>query len=244
MKHKLKSLLCFLFIAIMFYNCRDNKVNTIDLQQSKTKINKELKTQLAEIFNRDQGFRILSSGGTSEEDRNKWFKTLKLDQDYFKENENRLFEENDSLNLVQIERIIEEYGYPGKSLVGEPENEAAWYVIQHSDKIEHYFPIIKKAGLKEELPMTKVAMMEDRLLMYQGKEQIYGTQGKGIFIVENPTKREDMIHVIWPIKDPKNVNELRKKVGFKTTVEENANRMRIEYKVYSLKEVEKMKKTD
>ena len=35
---------------------------------------------------------------------------------------------------------------PGKSLVGEPANETAYYVIQHSDKIEQYFPVVEKAG--------------------------------------------------------------------------------------------------
>ena len=38
----------------------------------------------------------------------------------------------DSINLPKIERIISQYGYPGKSLVGEKQNETAWLVIQHA----------------------------------------------------------------------------------------------------------------
>jgi hypothetical protein len=232
------------FLPIFYYGCLNNNRNSFKVEDVNIEINELLKEELSQILNRDQGFRILSGGGISEEKKKEWYKILELDQDYFEANENRLFEENDSLNLVRIERIIKRYGYPGKSLVGEPENESAWYVIQHSNKIETYFPIIKEAGVKGELPMTKVAMMEDRLLMSQGKEQLYGSQGKGIFIVENPTKAEDMIHIIWPIKNPEKVNELRKSVGFETTVQENARRMRIEYKVYTLEEVSRMKKTD
>ena len=38
---------------------------------------------------------------------------------------------------LKIDKIISKYGYPGKSLVGEPEN--FFYVIQHSNKIKIIF---------------------------------------------------------------------------------------------------------
>lgn len=44
----------------------------------------------------------------------------------------------DSSNVVFIKEIFQSYGYPGKSLVGSPTNETAWYVIQHSSKIPKY----------------------------------------------------------------------------------------------------------
>jgi hypothetical protein len=179
-------------------------------------------------------------GGISDERKQELLKELSITENDFLENERYLFQKNDSLNLVEVERIIKEYGYPGKSLVGEPENEAAWFVIQHSDKIEVYFPLIKKAGEEDEIGMTKVAMMEDRMLMYRGEAQIYGTQGKGIFKVKNPTKQDDVLYIIWPIKDPENVDKLRKVVGFNSTVEEYAKRLGIEYKVYTIEEVNQL----
>jgi len=142
----------------------------------------------------------------------------------------------DSSNLVYIEKIIDQYGYPGKSIVGDTTCEVAWYVIQHSPRIEKYFPTIKEAGKKKELPFQLVAMMEDRLLMQQGKCQIYGTQGQ----CQSKSNSERKCF-IWPIKNPKKVNKLRKKAGFETTVEENAARLNIDYKVVSLSEIKNTK---
>jgi hypothetical protein len=64
--------------------------------------------------------------------------------------------------------------------------------------------------------------MEDRILMSKGKRQIYGTQA-------NNNLRPDKKMAIWPIEDPSQVNALRKKIGFTTTVEENAARLKAEY---------------
>lgn len=116
----------------------------------------------------------------------------------------------DSSNLNYIEKLLNSVGYPGKSMVGEPTNTVAFYVLQHSNKIDKYLPIIKKAGEKGEIPMTLVAMMEDRYLMNEGKPQIYGTQGR----------MEDDTRFIWPIENPESVNERRKKAGFETSIEE------------------------
>jgi|SRR5690554_2288722 len=203
-------------------------------------INLALKIELQQILARDQGFRELFGGGISEERKQMLLKELSITEKDFRENERSLFQKNDSLNLVEIEKIVDKYGYPGKSLVGEPENETAWFVFQHSDKIEDYFPLIKKAGEVGELKMSKVAMMEDRMLMQRGEAQIYGTQVKGIFKVKNPSKPKDIFYIIWPIKYPEKVNELRKMVGFDSTIEEYAKKLGIEYKVYAIEEVEEL----
>ena len=203
-------------------------------------INLDLKNELKLILLKDQGFRELSGGGISDERKQELLKELSITKEDFLENERYLFQKNDSLNLVAIDNIIREYGYPGKSLVGEPENETAWFVIQHSDKIEEYFPLIKKAGEEDELKKSKVAMMEDRMLMYRGESQIFGTQSKGIFKVKNPIKQEDIFYIIWPIENPEQVNVRRKEVGFNSTVEEYAKQLGIEYKLYTLEEVKQL----
>lgn len=147
----------------------------------------------------------------------------------------------DSLNIIRVEEIIKKYGYPGASLVGKPTNEAAFYIIQHSKVIDKYLPLIKEAAEKKELQFTLYAMMLDRSLMFQGKEHIYGTQGTG-FDVKNPTTgKREQLWIIWPIKDPATVNERREAAGFEQTVEENAKRLGIEYKVLTLKEVNDMR---
>jgi len=146
-------------------------------------------------------------------------------------------EKVDSTNTVFIEKVFEKYGYPGKSLVGVGNASiAAWSVIQHSDKIEKYLPLIKEAGQKGELPFRLVAMMEDRFLMQQNKEQIYGTQG-----TTRKTNTSNPISLMWPIKDAETVNQRRKEAGFNETVEQYCERLLgVPYKVYTLEEVLKL----
>ena len=54
--------------------------------------------------------------------------------------------EIDSLNTKRIEQIIDVYGYPGITLVGEPTNEAAFYIIQHSKVIDKYLPVVSTSN--------------------------------------------------------------------------------------------------
>lgn len=139
---------------------------------AKSQIDQSLKSELDSIYVTDQKYRgYLSNVSQNSELADSLMKALSIKQNLVGtlwRYQSRI----DSLNLVRIEQIIETYGYPGTSLVGEPTNEVAWYVIQHSPKIEHYFPIMKKAGQENELPFRLVAMMEDRLMTQQNKAQI------------------------------------------------------------------------
>lgn len=146
--------------------------------------------------------------------------------------------ENDSSNMERVKEIISKYGYPGRTLVGEPTNEAAFFVIQHSNQIETYLPVIEKAARKKELPFTLYAMMLDRSLMLKGEEQIYGTQAMGFEAADSAAGKKEWI--IWPVRDAKNVNKRRRQAGFEQTVEENAKRLGVEYKVHTLEEVKRM----
>lgn len=139
----------------------------------------------------------------------------------------------DSLNVIFIEGVFKKYGYPGKTLVDTPANESAWYIIQHSKKIHQYLPMMKKSAYNNELPFHLYAMMLDRDLMYNGKEQVYGSQGSCL-----PLKNGKNIGCyIWPIKDAVTVNQRRRKAGFDQTVERNATRIGIVYSVITMDEV-------
>jgi len=139
--------------------------------------------------------------------------------------------QTDSTDMQRVRAIIQRYGYPGKTLVGTPTNEAAFYVIQHSSSIPQYLPLIKQAADQGELPFRLYAMMLDRQLMHLGKPQIYGTQGMN-YNGEPP--------FIWPIEDAAHVNERRKKAGFELSVEDNAQRMHIKYQVLTLEQVQRL----
>lgn len=140
----------------------------------------------------------------------------------------------DSSNVKRVEGIIKQYGYPGKTLVGEPTNEAVFYVLQHSTVIDKYLTLIEKAAKEKQLPFHLYAMMKDRSLMYNKKEQIWGTQAKGMNVTNKETGKTKWAFFIWPVTDPANVNKRRKEAGFPNTVEENAKRMGLTYKVYTL----------
>lgn len=140
----------------------------------------------------------------------------------------------DVTNLGRVQAILKQYGYPGKSLVGTPTNEAAWYVIEHEPAlIPQYLPMIKLAAEKGELPFFRYATMLDRQLMYEGNEQLYGTQARN-YNGQPP--------FIWPIQNPAQVNQRRKQAGFKTTIEENAASMGVTYKALTLADIAKMPK--
>jgi len=209
-----------------------------NLSYSQTNLNIELKTELESIYKSDQIIREYVNANTSDSRKSEIENTL----GYKFENLNEAYirmKEIDSINIKRIDVLIQKYGYAGKSLVGEPTNETMWYVIQHSNKIKKYYPIIEKAGMVNELPKTLVVKMYDRILINEGKEQIYGTQGRFILIKNRKTGVDEMFKYIQPIKNPKSVNARRKKIGFKTTVEENALEMGIIYKRYTYKDLQK-----
>ncbi len=149
----------------------------------------------------------------------------------------------DSFNLERIEKIIGQYGYPGKTLVGTPTNEAAFYIIQHSPKIKQYISIIKAAAQKGELTFKEYAKMHDRFLVREGKEQLYGTQGHAFFRQGRNGQMEPSPMFIWPISDARNVNRRRKEAGFNDTVEEYARQHGVEYKHLTLEEVKQIEKS-
>ena len=120
---------------------------------------------------------------------------------------------------MAVDSIIGQYGYPGTSLVGSETDRAAWYVIQHSERIDEFLPQVQVAAETGELPYRLYAMMLDRSLMGQGLPQKYGTQGRSYFM-----NTPEEINLIWPIENPENVNALRAEAGFDQTVEESTCR--------------------
>lgn len=212
-------------------------INLIPLANANLGLDLDLKKELDEIYALDQGVREIYFAETKE-DKDAIANTLGLPIQEDALGYMKLWNVVDSLNIIKIEKIIEKHGYPGKSLVGAPTNETAWYVIQHSDKIEQYLPLIKEASTKEDIPKHLVAMMEDRYLMQQNKPQVYGTQGSTYFM--NTPKQ---MSFIWPIEDAANVNERRENVGFSTTVEEYAKRLYgddFQYKVYTIDDLKRL----
>lgn len=149
------------------------------LSFGQTKFNATLKKQLDSVYVLDQKYRQAMTEISNPAKRDSISKSLSVPSEqlmgYFNSRQQPL----DIVNLVFIEKILNQYGYPGKSLVGMPTNEAAWNVIQHSPKIAQYLSVIENAAKSDELPFNLYAIMLDRELMKQGKEQVYGSQIMG-----------------------------------------------------------------
>ena len=92
---------------------------------------------------------------------------------------NPKMEEIHKENAKQLKKIIKQHGWPGKNLVGEDGAYAAWFVLQHDisepDFIRSSIPLLQEAANKGELPKKYVAMTIDRIRIYEGKPQVYGT---------------------------------------------------------------------
>lgn len=175
---------------------------------------KPLKAELEQILKTDQGVRqeyqaaVTKYGNNSEEVRQAIQKMVATDQE----------------NKKQVTGIIDAHGWPGKSMVGKQASLAAFLVIQHSDKetMEKYLPQLREAAAKGEAEKSQLALMEDRVLMNNGKPQIYGSQ----LNVNNETGQPEL----YKIADEANVNKRREEMGLEP-LEDYLKRFGIDYQV-------------
>ena len=113
----------------------------------------------------------------------------------------------DKRNMKRLEEIVRQYGWPTRSMFGAEASGAAFLIVQHADLDyqKKYFPIIKEAASRNEARPGDAAMLEDRILMNEGKKQIYGTQLR----TDDVTKELKL----WPIENEEEVDERRAAVG-------------------------------
>lgn len=93
------------------------------------------------------------------------------------------------------------------SLVGKKAASAAFLVLQHAayKYQKQYLPLVREAVSIGELAGQRLALLEDRVLMREGKEQIYGTQ-----LTRNQETGE---LELYPIEDEFNVDKRRAEMG-------------------------------
>lgn len=162
-----------------------------DAQMDKLGLNKDLIAELETIREEDQQYRQQLNDADEEQRKTLWEK----------------IEFYDSVNLIKIEKIIGQYGYPGKSLVGEGMSSVAWLVIQHSplEVQEKYLPLMEEAASNGEMSKSNLALLVDRIRMRNGKNQIYGSQ-----LSKDP---EDGQMHLYPVEDIENLNQKRAEVN-------------------------------
>lgn len=114
-------------------------------------------------------------------------------------------------NSARLASLIEQYGWPGLTLVGEEGAWAAWLIVQHSignpPFMRRCLSLLKHSASNGEAITWQVAILEDRIRMYEGKPQIYGSQ-------LHPDKNGQLN--TYQIEDPESVNDRRLAVGLNT----------------------------
>lgn len=128
----------------------------------------------------------------------------------------------DTKLIQQLEIIIAKHGWPTISLVGKEASNNAFLIIQHADLTyqKKYFPLLKEAANKNEARKSEVAMLEDRILMREGKKQIYGSQLRS----NSETGKLEL----YPIEDEENVDKRRASVGL-MPMKEYLKHFKLEY---------------
>src|SRR5689334_20169251 len=80
-------------------------------------------------------------------------------------------------HAVRLRAIIAAVGWPGRSLVGEDGADAAWLVVQHAIGepafLRAMLPILQQAAADGEADPAGVAMLEDRIRVFEGRPQRY-----------------------------------------------------------------------
>jgi hypothetical protein len=121
-------------------------------------------------------------------------------------------------NAARLTAIIDEHGWPGRSMVGEEGARAAWLILQHAIGE----PPLQRRGLRllkeamGDVLAAEVAMLEDRVSVLEGRPQVYGTQ----FDWDENGEMSPS-----PIADPDHVDERRRAVGL-GPLEERIREMR------------------
>lgn len=87
---------------------------------------------------------------------------------------NQKMGEIDSINQIYAFEFLDKYGYPTYSKDGKKVCEGIFYILQHSNQqnMKRYIGELKDAAFEGEASLTHYALMQDRILMYDGKKQI------------------------------------------------------------------------
>src|SRR5947209_12005319 len=82
----------------------------------------------------------------------------------------------DSENTGWLKQVVENHGWPTRTLVGNDGASAAWLLVQHADadrKFQRKCLDLMVKLPKAEVSQTDIAYLTDRVLLAEGKRQVY-----------------------------------------------------------------------
>ncbi len=121
-------------------------------------------------------------------------------------------------NAEILEEIIDHIGYPTTEKVGIEASEAAWLVIQHAigspDFMRKCLKLLENSVSKTKVETINMAYLSDRIAVFEGRPQLYGTQ----FDWDENGQLSPNIY-----DDLNKVNERRKSLGLNSLEEQTAS---------------------
>jgi hypothetical protein len=111
-------------------------------------------------------------------------------------------------NALRLQEIMAQIGWPTERLVGKRAAEAAWLIVQHAIAHPQFqrscLRLLAEAAREQLVPAWQPAMLEDRIRVFEGRPQLYGTQLQ-------PDEHGNMRP--HAIEDPEEVDERRRAVS-------------------------------
>ncbi|MEO6526340.1 MAG: DUF6624 domain-containing protein [Gemmatimonadaceae bacterium] len=125
-------------------------------------------------------------------------------------------------NATRLAQIIEEHGWPSETLAGVEAAGAAGMIAQHAIGEPAFqracLVALERAAARGDVPAWQPAMLEDRIRVFEGRLQRYGTQ------LEIDDEGRLYPH---PIEDPDGVEARRQAVGLEPLTEKLARVERV-----------------
>jgi multidrug efflux pump subunit AcrA (membrane-fusion protein) len=126
----------------------------------------------------------------------------------------------DAANTERLKALVPKDGWFRASRDGVETGANAWLIVQHSPDnafmertLAHMGPLARRG----EVNGHDYALLLDRVAMFKGKPQIYGSQGAC----------DGSRWIIWPVRDPATVDERRAEIGFGETQAQTVKRLPI-----------------
>ena len=125
-------------------------------------------------------------------------------------------------NAARLAEIIAAHGWPTERVVGVEGAAAAGLIAQHAIGEPAFqrtcLVALQQASERGEVPAWQPAMLEDRIRVFEGRPQRYGTQ--------LDVDEEGRLHP-HPIEDPDGVEERRRAVGLDSLADRLASAERV-----------------
>lgn len=112
-------------------------------------------------------------------------------------------------NASRLGELIAEHGWPAEEIAGSDGAEAAWLIAQHAigdpPLMRRALQLLRSAAEQGRVPAWQAAYLEDRIALFEGRPQRFGTQ-----TVDDP---RDGLSRPWALADPEHIGERRASVG-------------------------------